>query len=143
VIDEPVNEQLQRVLDSLPEKPPRSRLEPYGKFIDELRHRGRTYRDIASIFAQQCSIQVTASGIHDFVQRREGRGHRGKSGVAASTSTSAPETPRIGRPVEGKKQSSDVLKRIAALKRRETPIEHSTRGFAFDADEPLRLKMSS
>src|SRR6516162_4929908 len=39
------------ILDTLPEKPPRSRLEPYRELIGELRKRGRTYRDIAGILA--------------------------------------------------------------------------------------------
>jgi hypothetical protein len=35
------------ILDSLTDKPPRSRLEPHHELIQELRRRGRTYRDIA------------------------------------------------------------------------------------------------
>ena len=33
----------QDILDSLPEKPARSRLEPYRELIEELRRRGRTF----------------------------------------------------------------------------------------------------
>jgi hypothetical protein len=58
------------ILDALPDKPPRSRLEPYREFIEELRRRGRTYVDIASILAEKCQVQVTASGAHDFVRTR-------------------------------------------------------------------------
>jgi hypothetical protein len=32
---------LKKILDELPGKPPRSRLEPYREFIEELRSRGR------------------------------------------------------------------------------------------------------
>jgi hypothetical protein len=49
------------ILDSLPNKPPRSRLEPYREFIEELRRRGRTYLDIAGILAEKCQVQVTAA----------------------------------------------------------------------------------
>jgi len=51
------------ILDGLPSKRPRSRLEPYGELIRELRRRGRTYRDIADILGEKCQVQVTASGV--------------------------------------------------------------------------------
>jgi hypothetical protein len=60
------------ILNGLPDKPPRSRLEPYRELIRELRRRGRTYRDIAHILAEKCQIQVTASGVHNFVRTRSG-----------------------------------------------------------------------
>ena len=61
---------LKKILAELPIKPPRSRLEPYREFIEELRSRGRTYRDIAEILAEKCTVQVTASGLHDFLRTR-------------------------------------------------------------------------
>ncbi len=61
---------LKKILAELPIKPPRSRLEPYREFIEELRSRGRTYRDIAEILAEKCAVQVTGSGVHDFVRTR-------------------------------------------------------------------------
>ena len=61
---------LKNILDELPDKQPRSRLEPYREFIEELRSRGRTYRDIAEILAEKCAVQVTGSGVHDFVRSR-------------------------------------------------------------------------
>jgi len=47
---------LKKILAELPIKPPRSRLEPYREFIEELRSRGRTYRDIAEILAEKCAL---------------------------------------------------------------------------------------
>ena len=61
---------LKKLLDELPDKPPRSRLEPYREFIEELRTKGRTYRNIAEILAEKCGVQVTGSGVHDFVRSR-------------------------------------------------------------------------
>src|SRR5271168_1679936 len=61
---------LKKILAELTIKPPRSRLEPYREFIEELRSRGRTYRDIAGILAEKCTVRVTASGVHDFVRTR-------------------------------------------------------------------------
>jgi hypothetical protein len=65
-----MNDRMKAVIEELPDKPSRSRLEPYKEFIEELRRRGRTYKDIASIFAEKFSIRVTAAGVHDFVRRR-------------------------------------------------------------------------
>ena len=61
----------QDILDSLPEKPPRSRLEPYRDLIEELRRRGRTFREIAHILREKCHVETAASTIHDFVRVRE------------------------------------------------------------------------
>ena len=49
------------ILDGIPEKPPRSSLEPYREFINELRRRGRTYREIAHILTEKCQLRVAAS----------------------------------------------------------------------------------
>jgi hypothetical protein len=58
---------LKKILDELPCKPPCSRLEPYREFIEELRGRGRTYREIAEILADKCAVEVTGSGVHDYL----------------------------------------------------------------------------
>ena len=65
-----MDDRFRDILNALPEKPARSRLEPYRELIAALRRRGRTYLDISQILAEKCDIQVTASGIHDFVRRR-------------------------------------------------------------------------
>jgi len=130
---------LKKILDELPDKPPRSRLEPYREFIEELRSRGRTYRDIAEILAEKCALQVTASGVHDFVRTRArakgrsvGRGTRlnplpDSNPVAAETS-----------PVPA--SSKEGQRKIAALKARNTVVEPSPPAFEYDPDQPLRLK---
>jgi transposase len=66
-----MNDRLKAIMEELPAKPPRSRSEPYKEFIEELRRRGRTYKDVANILAEKFSIHVTAAGIHDFVRRRQ------------------------------------------------------------------------
>ncbi len=60
----------QHILDGLPPKPPRSRLEPYRVLIEKLRRRRRTYREIACILAEKCDVRVSLSALHDFVRRR-------------------------------------------------------------------------
>ena len=56
------------ILDNLPEKPPRSRLEPYRELILEMRRRGRPLREIAKVLAEKCGVSVVPSTIHDFVK---------------------------------------------------------------------------
>jgi hypothetical protein len=56
-----MNETFQTLLESLPPKRPRSQLEPYTELIQELRKRGRSYREIAGILAERCGVRV---GIH-------------------------------------------------------------------------------
>ena len=52
---------LDEILNGLPEKPPRSCLESFHDFIDELRRRRHTYRDIAKILEEKCQLRVSKS----------------------------------------------------------------------------------
>jgi hypothetical protein len=133
---------LQKLLDELPEKPPRSRLEPYREFIEELRNRGRTYRDIAEILAEKCAVQVTGSGVHDFVRSRS----PAKVRLAENSQTKADDLQVGDTVVAGTEQpassSEEVQQKIAALKARNAAAEPAPRGFEYNPDEPLRLKRS-
>ena len=134
------------ILDGLPDKPPRSRLEPYRELIRELRRRGRTYRDIALIIAEKCQIQVTASGVCDFVQKRS----RAKSKPAgrltgSGRSDQRPSAARHGvtrnlKPSPHPLPGEDVQQKIAALKARKSEARGRPEKFQFDPSEPLRLK---
>jgi hypothetical protein len=132
---------LKQILAELPIKPPRSRLEPYREFIDELRSRGRTYRDIAAILAEKCAVQVTASGVHDFVRTRtrakdrsDGRGT--KSNPLPVSKPVAAET----SPASASRE--EVQRKIAALKVLNTAAKPGPPPFEYDPDQPLRLKRS-
>jgi hypothetical protein len=129
---------LKRLLAELPSKPPRSRLEPYREFIEELRSRGRTYRDIAEILAEKCRVQVTASGIHDFVRTRS---RREKSQVIKTAKSMRLSLTRPAENTLPKAPSSDeVQRKIAELKARHSTTESVAKEFEYDADEPLRLR---
>jgi hypothetical protein len=140
-----MDDNLKDMLDGLPAKSPRSRLEPYREFIEELRRRGRTYRDIEGILAEKCQIQVSASGVHDFLRirsRRERKAPRRSSkGTTKSTTVSiplgietAPDAPKTSAALD------EVRRKIAALKARKSVIEPTREGFHFEPSEPLRLK---
>lgn len=58
------------LLDQLPEKPPRSKLEPYRDLISQLLAKNWTYRDIAALFADKLKLAVAPSTLHNFVKVR-------------------------------------------------------------------------
>ena len=133
---------LNKILAELPIKPPRSRLEPYREFIEELRSRGRTYRDIAEILAEKCALQVTASGVHDFVRTRT----RAKDSLAGRGTKSNPlavSKPLAAETSPASASSEQVQRKIAALKARNTAAEPGPPAFEYDPDQPLRLKRSN
>jgi hypothetical protein len=117
-----MNDQMRAVIEELPDKPSRSRLEPYKEFIEELRRRGRTYKDIASIFAEKFSIRVTAAGVHDFVRRRRPADLKAK-----------PKDPK------GIASQIDLPVEAAPIVAGKTGPAPDPQAFQFDPDEPLRL----
>ena len=130
---------LKNILDELPDKPPRSRLEPYREFIEELRSRGRTYRDIADILAEKCALQVTASGVHDFVRTRT----RAKVAGRGTKSNPLPvSNPVAAETSPASASSEEVQRKTAALKARNTG-EPGPPVFEYDPDRPLRLRRST
>jgi len=128
---------LKKIPAELPIKPPRSRLEPYREFIEELRSRGRTYRDIAGILAEKCAVRVTGSGVHDFLRSRT------RSAGRNTQSSPLPASQPVPAETSSSSASSDeVQRKIAALKARTTAAEPGPRGFEYDPEQPLRLKRS-
>lgn len=132
---------LQDILNTLPEKPPRSRLETYRELIDELRQRGWTYRDIAGILADKCQLTVSISTLHDFVRLRS-LGKRSSARRTAPDGSKAdaidPKGALVGSD-DRAAQDEEVRRRIAALKARKPVTTPSRDDFHFDANQPLRL----
>ena len=118
-----MDHELSAILHELPNKRPRSRLEPYRELIIELRNRKRTFQDIAEVLAQKCGVRVTGSGIHDFLRRR---GHQAEVKLRSAEQRPAAED-RLTRP------SSEL---------HESPgVQHGNAlAFEFDPSEPLKLK---
>ena len=46
----------QIILESLPPKSPRSKLEPHRELIRELRRKGRTYREVDLLFQERLGL---------------------------------------------------------------------------------------
>jgi IS30 family transposase len=114
-----MKKELEAILDTLPQQPPRSRLDPYAELIDEMRRRDWTYRGIAQILAEKCNLSVSPSNIHYFVKQRQ---------------------PQMANNQHAKnQQAEEIRKRIHALKRRSTERDQDPKAFEFDPAKPLRL----
>lgn len=128
------------ILDTLPEKPPRSRLEPYRELIGELRKRGRTYRDIAGILAEKCQLRVSVSRIHDFARvplrakRKQASADTRISAAAVTLSTTDANAVR-----QAGRSTDEARQRIAAVKLRPAPGKVDPQQFRYDPGEPLHL----
>lgn len=82
------------ILNSVTKRPGRSRLEPFGELVDELRRRGLTYRDSAGILAEECQRQVSESAINDFVRVRSRRKRTSDSRIAIDAMIAVPIAPK-------------------------------------------------
>ena len=112
------------ILEPLPEKPPRSKLEPHRELIRELRRKGRTYREVARLFHERLRLHVILSTLHSFVKVRAK--HRKRKQF---------ELP----PVSLAAADSPVLDRVAELKAQPTEREAKRTRFVFRENEPLTL----
>ena len=135
--------------NAIPPKPSRSKLEPHYDLIRELRHRSKSYREIAKILRDHTGLRVDHTTIRDFVHLRARWAKtprlaeqlppststnkaalsefEGESPIPAQT-TSAPADP-----------TADAYSRIEALKRRKATPKPVGPGFHFEESAPLRL----
>lgn len=114
----------QTILESLPEKQYRSKLEPHRELIRELRRKGRTYREVAQLFRGRLGLYVAPSTLHSFVKVRARHRKRTQFELPPESTTQEP---------------SEVDRRIAALKGK--PSSDTAKGvrFVFRENEPLTL----
>ena len=114
----------QIILESLPEKQYRSKLEPHRELIRELRRKGRTYREVARLFHERLGLYVAPSTLHSFVKVRAK--HRKRSQF---------ELP----PLELASAPSPALDRVAALRAKPVVPKTKPARFVFRENEPLTL----
>jgi hypothetical protein len=114
----------QIVLESLLEKPYRSKLEPHRELIRELRRKGRTYREVACLSQERLGLHVALSTLHSFVKVRAK--HRKRTQF---------ELPPVGLAAA----ESPVLERVTALKAKPAVREAKRTRFVFRENEPLTL----
>jgi hypothetical protein len=131
---------LQAILDRLPPRRRRSKLEPYAALIRALRARGRSYREIVAILHDSCGLHVALHTVYHFVRaheqkksarrrsrRRPSEPVRRASGAGALSSPLSPDG------------SEDVWTRLAAVKQRAPASAAEPKAFAYDENEPLQL----
>jgi hypothetical protein len=111
-------------IDNLPEKPPRSKLEPHRELIRELRRKGRTYREVAHLFEERLGLYVAPSTLHSFVKVRAK--HRKRTQF---------ELP----PIQLATADSPVLDRVSAFKAKPLVRTAKPTRFVFRENEPLTL----
>lgn len=115
---------LHELLDSLPQKPPRSKLEPHRELIRELRRKGRTYREVARLFQERLGLSVAPSTLHSFVKVRAKHRKRTQFELPSPESPSSPR---------------GSLDPIAALKAKPAVSRSKPARFVFRENEPLTL----
>ena len=132
-----MKKQLKDLLNSLPQKEPRSRLEPYLELIDAMRRRNWPYRAIARVLDEKCQIHVSPSNVHHFVKRRDLGNRDPKESSASPASNGMPR--RSADPADVPKPITDAGNRINALKDDSKITARDICFFDFDEAEPLRL----
>jgi hypothetical protein len=147
--EEIVKTQFDAILNNLPAKQPRSRLEPYSELITEMRKRGRTYREIAHVLKKDCGFKVGTSTVNDFVLARS----KSKAKPTVSISrTIATKKNMEGlrntyRDTEDRRGTTRPRKALKGITRsikelQDRPLKTSTKKvlFEYNPDEPLRLQ---
>ena len=130
-----MDERLRALIDQIPDKPPRSKLEPHLEVIRELRRKGRTYQEIAQFLGEHLNVTVAASTIHAFVQVRARRRQQ-RPQIELPPSITESEAVNGG---EAANMEAQVRERIEAIKRRRPPEEAAKPKFKYDESEPLQI----
>src|SRR5208283_4154126 len=147
--EEIVDTKFEAILNSLPAKEPRSRLEPYSELITEMRKRGHSYREITQVLKKACGLKVGTSTVNDFVLARS----RSKAKRSVSPSGTIETNKKNRRALTGtyrntkaqestrkpQKELEGIAKTIKELKDRPLKTRAKKLLFEYNPDEPLRL----
>jgi hypothetical protein len=118
------------LLETIPQKPPRSKLETHRELIRQLRRKGCTYRDIVRILHERVGLDVAVSTIHSFIKVRA----KHRKQVQYELPPLEPQSP-----VTARTNPEDVASRIAALKAKPVEQRAKPKYFHFEESEPLKL----
>ncbi len=118
------------LLDSIPQKPPRSKLETHRELIRQLRCKGCTYRDIVRILHERVGLDVAVSTIHSYIKVRA----KHRKQVQYELPPPEPKSSLTTR-----LRSDDFASRIAALKAKPVEQKAKPKHFHFEESEPLKL----
>lgn len=132
-------------LDSLPDDPSRSRLEPFKPFILRWRREGRSYERIRQILRDECHVEVAHATLFKFVKlRSRPRAKTGVDPVAVQTveSSSAAVSSVARKPrmsIEERKAQADAPRAQFAKPALPAKPEDTRPLFDYDPDKPLTL----
>jgi IS30 family transposase len=127
-----MDEKLRQLLDQVPERPPRSKLEPHAEVIRELRRKRRTYQEIAAFFKEHLQLSVAPSTIHDFVKTRA---RQARNRIASALELPAPESKQSVPATT----TAAAREQIRAVKNRSISNLKEPPRFEFDPQQPLIL----
>ncbi len=118
------------LLETIPQKPPRSKLETHRELIRQLRRRGCTYRDIVRILHERVGVDVAVSTIHSFIKVRAKHRKQIQCELPPLEMESS---------VKVRRSPDDVASRIEALKAKPVEQKAKPKHFHFEESEPLKL----
>jgi len=138
------------ILNNLPVRPPRSRLEPYRELILEMRKRGRSYREITHVLKQSCGLTVGTSTLNDFVLACSKSTMKRTSPAAAKLVVTEKDNKRLIGPhktqkdlqgiVSTQKVLEDTISNIKEVKNQPPTHRRKKAVFEYNPDEPLQLQ---
>jgi hypothetical protein len=135
-----VEDRCQDNLNSVTKKPGRSRLEPYGGLIDELRRREQTYRSIPNILFEKCQLRVSRSALNDSMCVRSRRKRNLAGRIESEAMVATPFVPKGANVASAQHPSADdVRQRTGAFKARKPAARSSPGDFQLEQSQPLRL----
>ena len=140
---------LRQLLDQVPERAPRSKLEPHREVIRELRKKRRTYAEIAAFLREHLQLSVAPSTIHDFVktrarQARQAAVERLELPPPVSSPSTSPQEKKPGPASSSPGLTAEAgRERIRALRVQPPTTDPKPARFAFDPTEPLTLNPPS
>jgi hypothetical protein len=122
-----VKNKFQDILSKVTKKSGRSRLEPYGELIGELRGRGLTYRDLSEILTAELQFQVPKSTVNDFMRERARRRKNASRQMSRRAAIPAPVVPKAATLCAGHAPSdNEVRQRSQRSKLVSQPPHHPT-----------------
>jgi hypothetical protein len=133
-----MDDKFKAILESIPKKRERSKIEPYTELIEQLRRRGHTYREITRILAEKCNLIVVSSTLVRFVAARskENRKHP-EHHEGRKTRSTVPANISVN--ISSYVSDDDLRKRIEAIKQRPVNRVQTSKQFEYDPDQPLDL----
>jgi hypothetical protein len=133
-----LDEHIRKLLDNIPERRPRSRLEPHIEVIRELRRKRRSYQEIATFFKEHLKIPVAPSTVYEFVKSRA-RPAKKPMVELPDVEAAKPVQVQAGKPLEttpipaSQLSRAGVAETLRGVREQPAALPKEPSGFQFDA----------